>query len=182
MAPVRLADLLDRLGIDLGGLGVALAGAQNVAERRDDLDIVGALLRQRFEVFDRFLAASELLQPQADLDVGAWPHRRGLGDAVVDLDGALGLLQALQHVGEGHEREGVLRVEIQRETQVHDGRQLIALLPARRAEAVEHLCGPVLRRGRERTEGLAGAQLLERVAHDRMAGHEVFVGLVRRDR
>jgi hypothetical protein len=54
-------------------------------------------------VLDRLVAFTELLEAEPDLDVGALPDRRVVGDAVEDLDRAVDPLQALEDVGERDE-------------------------------------------------------------------------------
>ena len=143
---------------------------------------VGALLHQAFEVLDRLVALAELLEAEPDLDVGALPDRRVVGDAVEDLDRPVDPLQALEDVGERDEREGVIRVEIERKAQIDDGRELVALLVAGRAEPVEDLGGALLRARHERHERLAGLQLQQGVADDRMTGQQPFERGIRGER
>ena len=68
-----------------------------------------------------------------------------LRDAGEDLVRPVELLQALEDVGERDEGERVLGVEVEREAQIDDRRQLVALAVAGGAEPVEDLGGALLR-------------------------------------
>src|SRR5829696_5493219 len=168
VAAIRSADALDGLRVHLGRLGEALARAQHVAERGDHVDVVGTLVHERLEVLHGLLAAVELLEVKANLDVGARAHRRPLRDPAQDRDGLLELLQPLEDVGECDERECVVGVQVEGEPQVVDGRELVALRVAGRPEAIEHLGGSVLGRGDDGRERLAGLDLRHGVEDHRM--------------
>ena len=122
-----------------------LVPALHVAERHDGFLVVREFLDQRGEMLLRLVGAVERVEIGGHLDRGVAVERRRRRDALVGLDGELGLLQRLVEIGERQERQRMIGREGKRELEIDETEILAAAPSKRRAKPVQRLRGAALR-------------------------------------
>src|SRR4029078_1441585 len=101
-------------------LAIALAGAQDVAQRVERLQVRRAFRRQTVEDLLLLVDLFQRIEIERLPDVDSRLQRRAGRNAVISVDRILVALRRLVGAGERGEREGVIGLGVERELQIED--------------------------------------------------------------
>ena len=108
----------------------------------------GFSLDQRLQLADGLVAAVEIGEVEAELQLRHAPQRRRSRDAAVELDRALGVLLLLGHAGELDEHHVAVGLQRQRILQIEPHEGFAAAAVERAGEHQQKLAGALGRSGR----------------------------------
>ena len=121
----------------------------------------------------RVVVAAERVELERRLDLGALAHRRAGGNHLVGADRLVAALEVLEQIGDGDRGEIVVGPEEQRQAQIDQRRQFVALGRAGAAEAVERFRRAVAGVADHRRRRLAGGDIGELADDQRMVGDQL---------
>ncbi|MNI07975.1 hypothetical protein D3C73_609970 [compost metagenome] len=136
--PRHRADDVDGLVVIRGHLLVVLGLGQDAAIGDVAADIGRVGLDQFLQVALGLIDLAGIGKRDAELQFGNPPHRRILGNLLVECDGALRLLQLFGNAAEHDQRIGTLLVERMRDLQVERDHVFRTLAVQRPADGEEH--------------------------------------------
>ena len=169
-----------RARIGRGGFREKLARALKIGQRRQRVRVLGMRVDHRLQMLARLLGLAERFEQQRRLHIRVDAQRVRFGHAVVKVYRGFFLLQPLVNIGEREGGQRIIGRERQRQTQIDQRRQFVALASAaERDESVKDFAGALLGVAHEGIERLAGVDVGQRGDDERVIRHRFVEGLVK---